>query len=90
MYDEVTIADVGLPILTHAWALMVIEQWGLFSVPHLLWHEISVYNGHLRRPVTFTPTAEHLAVEESIPFFINRYVDAGIRTSNPPHSKPML
>ena len=26
MYDEVTIADVDLPILTHARALMVIEQ----------------------------------------------------------------
>ena len=33
---------------------MVIEQWGFFSVPHLLWHGTSIYmyNGHLRRPVT--------------------------------------
>ena len=25
-------------------ALMAIEQWGFFSVPHLLWHGASVYN----------------------------------------------
>ena len=29
-------------------ALMAIEQWGLFSEPHLLWRRASVYNGHLR------------------------------------------
>ena len=29
-------------------ALMAIEQWGFFSVPHLLWHGASVYNGHFR------------------------------------------
>ena len=29
-------------------ALMVIEQWEFFSVPHLLWHGPSFYNGHLR------------------------------------------
>ena len=34
---------------THA--LMAIEQWGFFSVPHLLWHWAYVYNGHLRGPV---------------------------------------
>ena len=33
-------------------ALMAIEQWGFFSVQHLLWHGASVYNGHLRGPVT--------------------------------------
>ena len=35
-------------------ALMAIEQWGFFSVPHLLWHWASIYNGHLRGPVTHT------------------------------------
>ena len=34
--------------------LMAIEQWGFFSVPHLLWHGAFVYNGHLRGPVTHT------------------------------------
>ena len=29
-------------------ALMAIEQWGFFNMPHLLWHGASVYNGHLR------------------------------------------
>ena len=29
-------------------ALVAIEQWGFFSVPHLLWHGASLYNGHLQ------------------------------------------
>ena len=33
-------------------ALMAIEQWGFYSVPHLLWHGASVYKGYLRAPVT--------------------------------------
>ena len=28
-----------------------------------------MYNGHLRGPVTLTPTAKHLAVELSLPIF---------------------
>ena len=32
--------------------LMVIQHWGFFRVPHLLWHGASVYNGRLRGPVT--------------------------------------
>ena len=47
-------------------ALMAIEQWGFFSVSHLLWKGSSVYNGHLRGPVTLTPFAERLAVELSL------------------------
>ena len=42
-------------------ALMAIEQWENFSVPHLLWHEASIYNGLLRGPVTLIPTAERLS-----------------------------
>ena len=42
-------------------ALPAIEQWGFFSVPHLL-HVTRpghpVYNGHLQWPVTLTPNAE--------------------------------
>ena len=45
---------------------MAIEQWGFFSVPHLLWHGASVYNGQLRGPVTLAPIAERLAVELSL------------------------
>ena len=43
--------------------LMSIEQWGFISVPHLLWHEASIYYGYLRGPVTLTPIAERLAVK---------------------------
>ena len=32
--------------------LMAIEQWGFFSVPHLLWHRATVHNSHFRGPVT--------------------------------------
>ena len=42
-------------------AFMVIEQWWFFSVPHLLWQGVSVYNGHLRGPVTLTPVAQRFA-----------------------------
>ena len=45
-------------VLTLCSALMTIEQWGFFSVPHLLWHGTSVCNGHLRGPVTLTPITE--------------------------------
>ena len=50
-------------------ALMAIEHWGFFSMPHLLWHEASVYNGHLRGPVTLTHIVENSAVERSLPVF---------------------
>ena len=48
---------------------MAIEQWGLFNVPHRLWHGASIYNGHLRRPMTLTPNAQRLGVELSLPAF---------------------
>ena len=50
-------------------ALMAIEQWGFFNVPHLLQHGPTVYNGHHHGPVTLTPIAERLAVELSLPVF---------------------
>ena len=48
-------------------ALKAIEQWGFFSMPHLVWHEASVYNGHLWEPVTLTPNAEQLSGELWLP-----------------------
>ena len=42
------------------------SQWEFFNVPHLLWHKLIVYNGHIRGPVTLTPVAERLAVELSL------------------------
>ena len=56
------------------------RAWGFFSVPHLLRHGSSVYNGDLRGPVTLTPIAERLAVELPLPVS----VAAGIRTPNLP------
>ena len=50
-------------------ALMAIEQWGFFSVPHLLWHGATVYNGHLWGRVTHTPIDECLAVVLSTCFY---------------------
>ena len=50
-------------------ALMAIEQWGLFSMPHLLRHGASVYNGHFRGPMTLTFIAERLAVDLSLSGF---------------------
>ena len=37
--------------------LMAIEQFGFFNLPHLLWHGASVYNSHLRGPLTLTLVA---------------------------------
>ena len=63
-------------------ALMAIKQLGFFSVPHLLWHGASVYNSHLRRPVTLTPVAECLAVELSPTVLRLGSVAARIRNPN--------
>ena len=53
---DVIITSEGLQILTCV-RYLSIEQWGFFSVPHLLWHATSVYNGHLRGPVILTYVA---------------------------------
>ena len=50
-------------------AIMAIGQWGFFSVPHLPWHGASIYNGHIRGPVTLTQNAEGLTVGLSLPVF---------------------
>ena len=42
--------------------LMAIEQRGFFRVLRLLWHGASVYNGHLRGPVTPSPSTTHFKV----------------------------
>ena len=62
-------------------ALMAIEQWGFFSVPHLLWHGASVYNGLLRGPMTLSPIAERFTVELSLTVFT---------TPDLPHTRQML
>ena len=62
---------------------MAIEQWGFLSVPLLLWHGASVYNGHLRGPVTLTPITENLAVELSLPI-LKAYVCRGWDSNTQP------
>ena len=74
-YVDVIIANFDL------WsALMAIEQWGFFSVPHQLSHRASIYNGQLRGHMTLTPIAEPLAVELSLPVFYD--FAAGLWTPN--------
>ena len=91
-YGDVTITGEGLQILTyarHSWPFGI-EQWGFFSVPHLLWHWASVYNGHLRGPVTLVPIAEHLEWSCHYLFLRLRSVAAGIWTTNLLLVGPML
>ena len=57
-------------------AFIAIEQWGFFNVPHILWHGASVYNCHLREPVTLTSNAERLTVELLLPV-LTTYVGRG-------------
>ena len=61
-------------------ALMVIEHWGFFNVPHPLRHGPTAYYGHLRGPVTRTHVAERLAVELSVPVLRLGSVATGDRT----------
>ena len=63
-YVDVTITGEGLQILTYAR-----HSWLLSSEGYLLWHVTSLYNGHLRGPMTLPPIAECLAVELSLPVF---------------------
>ena len=70
--------------------LMAIEHWGFFSMPHLLRHGASVYNGYLRGPVTLTPVAECLAMELTCLFLRLRSLAAEIRAPNLPHGKRTL
>ena len=65
-------------------AHMAIEQLRFLSVPNLLWHGTSIFNGHLREPGTLTPIAERLAVELSLPVLWFRSFASGIRTLNLP------
>ena len=81
----------GLQILTfarHPWLL--IEQWGLFSMPHLLWVGAFVYNGHIWGPMTLTPVAEVFQWSCHYPFLWLRSVVAGIWTFNLLHVRQTL
>ena len=61
-YGDVTFDDKGLQILTyarHSWPLS--SKGSLKWHTYILWHGTSVYNGHLRGPVTLTPTVERFS-----------------------------
>ena len=66
------------------------EALRVLSVPHLMWHGSSVYNGHLRGQMTLAPVTELLVGELSLPVFN----DFGMYRSgsNPdlPHAKRTL
>ena len=51
---DVSIIAEGLQILTYT--DLCLEQCMFFNVPQLLWHGHTLYYGHLRGPVTYTPT----------------------------------
>ena len=62
-YEDVTIRGEGLQILTNTWHtwMMVIVQWGFFSLQHLLWHGARLY-GHIWGPVTLTSVTPVLTI----------------------------
>ena len=70
-------------------ALMAMEHWGFFNVRATPSHGASVYNCHLRGPVTLKPVAEYLAVELSLPVLrwygtpCNIYKDERVRLHLP-------
>ena len=89
-FGDFTIIGEELHILTytpHSWPWSI--EGSLTYVPHLPWHGASVYNGHLRGPVTLTPVAEYLAVELSLPVLrwygtpCNIYKDERVRLHLP-------
>ena len=59
---NVTITSKGFKFDLYP-TLMAIEQCGFFNVPNLLRHEPTLYNGHLRWPLTYTLVAERFGTE---------------------------
>ena len=49
LYGDVFMTIKGYKIYS---ALMAFEQWEFFNVSHLLWPVLTLYNSHLRGPVT--------------------------------------
>ena len=65
-FGDVTIAGEGLQILTYARHSWPLSSEGSLAC-HTYWDTWSLYNGHLRGPVTLTPNTKRLAVELSLP-----------------------
>ena len=64
-FGDVTITGEGLQILTNARHLWPLSSEG--SLACQTYCGASIYNGHLRGPITLTSLAERLAVELSLP-----------------------
>ena len=69
LYEDVIIADEGLQILSYARQSRPLSCEGSLTCHLYCDTGASVQNGHLRGPVTLTPTAERLAVKLSLPVF---------------------
>ena len=87
-YGDVIMTGEGLQMLTyarHSWPLS--SEGSLTCHTHCLRHGPTVYNGHLRGPVTLTPNAKRLAMELSLPVFTTWVCRH--RASNPdlPHAR---
>ena len=84
-YEDVIITTERLQILTYThghWAVRYI------SIPNLLCHGTTVYNGYLWGPMTFTPVAGILSIEAVTVCYTT--VDAGIQTPNLLHARQTL
>ena len=68
-YEDVIITDEGLQILTYVRHSRPLSSEGSILCHTQIRHRPTVYNGHLREPVTLTPVSEHLAVKLSLPVF---------------------
>ena len=83
-YEDVTFAGEGLQILTysrHSWPLSHERS---LACHGSLWHGASVYNGHVRGPMTLAPIFERCAVELSLSVFtikVSSNYDSNIQPS---------
>ena len=68
-YGDMTITSEELQILTLARHLRPLSSEGSLAYHAYCDKGSSVYNGHLRRPVSLTSIAERLTVELSLPAF---------------------
>ena len=66
-FGDITLPMKGCDFLTIYSALMALSNEGFLSVPHLLRHGPTVYDGYLRESVTLTPVVERLVLKLSLP-----------------------
>ena len=81
VYGDVTIPGKRCKF----YPMLGIYESSLATLPTVLWHGTSIYNGHLREPMTLTPIVVGLSVELSlhVPVLRLMSVATGIRTHKP-------